>query len=239
MSYAVVARCGRSGQFGIAVASYSMAIGRYLDGAMRANTGAVQSIGAPNPRLNYLAMNLLAEGRNPRQVMADLVNNDEHAQYRCMALVSREGEICVHTGAKLREGTFHKTGEGFVAFGTSLAGVEVVGSMAEAFDADAQRDLDERLMLALEAGCAAGGIRGRKGRLPERSCGLSVWGNKSYNELDLRVDLHPAAIADLRRIHTDYRPSIAYYEERARHPRNAIPAMEFVDMLARKQKETA
>ena len=34
-------------------------------------------------------------------------------------------------------------------------------------------------------------------------------------------------------------PSIAYYEQRARSPRNAIPAMEFADMLKKQQaKET-
>lgn len=239
MSYAVLARCGRTGQLGIALASYSIAIGRYMDGAMRANTGAIQCVGAPNPRVSYLGMNLLAEGRNPRQVMKDLLANDEHADYRCIALVDRAGEIVVHMGANMPQGTFKKAGAGFVAFGTQLAGVEVAEAMAGAFDADASRDLDERLLLALEAGSAAGGFRGSKGRLPERSCGLAVWGNKTYNELDLRVDLHEAAVLDLRRIYTDYRPSIAYYEERARHPRNAIPAMEFVDMLAKKQKESA
>lgn len=238
MTFAVAARCERTGQLGIAVASYSIAIGRYMDGAVRANTGAIQSIGAPNPRLNYFAMNLLAEGRNPRQVMTDLLKNDTNANDRCMALVDREGEVVVHTGANVLKGAFHKAGEGFIAFGTNLTGKEVVDCMAMAFEADAGLDLDERLLLALEAGCAAGGIQGRKGRLPERSCGLAVWGNKAYNELDLRVDLHEAAVVDLRRIYTDYRPSIAYYEERARHPRNAIPAMEFADMLAKK-KESA
>jgi hypothetical protein len=45
------------------------------------------------------------------------------------------------------------------------------------------------------------------------------------------VDLHDDAIADLGRIYVDYKPSIAYYEERARSPRNAVPAMEFVEKL--------
>jgi hypothetical protein len=44
-------------------------------------------------------------------------------------------------------------------------------------------------------------------------------------------------VDELRRIYIDYKPSIAYYEERARSPRNAIPAMEFADML-KKQQET-
>ena len=44
----------------------------------------------------------------------------------------------------------------------------------------------------------------------------------------------------MRRIYADYKPSIAYYDERARNPRNAIPGVEFAEMLKnRRQKETA
>jgi uncharacterized Ntn-hydrolase superfamily protein len=83
-------------------------------------------------------------------------------------------------------------------------------------------------------------MAGAKGWLPERSAALIVWGNRTHNEVDLRVDLHDRAIDELRRIYVDYKPSIAYYEERARNPRNAIPAMEFADMLKnQRQKETA
>ena len=66
MTYSMVARCPRTGQLGIGVASYSMAIGLYCDGAVRANTGVTLTQGFPNPRNNYLAINLLALGRTPR-----------------------------------------------------------------------------------------------------------------------------------------------------------------------------
>jgi hypothetical protein len=51
--------------------------------------------------------------------------------------------------------------------------------------------------------------------------------------------MQAGAIAQLRRIYVDYRPTAEYYEERARHPRNAIPAMEFADMLKSRQKEAS
>jgi len=50
MTYSIVARCPRTGQLGIGVASYSMAIGLYCDGAVRANTGVTLTQGFPNPR---------------------------------------------------------------------------------------------------------------------------------------------------------------------------------------------
>ena len=120
-----------------------------------------------------------------------------------------------------------------------LAGKAVLDALADGYEAQPQAGLDERLVQALAAARDAGGLMGKSGgRLPERSAALIVWGSRPYNEIDLRVDLHEDAIADLKRIYVDYKPSIAYYEERALSPRNAVPAMEFVEKLeAGRQRE--
>jgi uncharacterized Ntn-hydrolase superfamily protein len=240
MTYSIVARCPRTGQFGIGVASYSIAIGLYCDGAVRANTGVTLTQGFPNPRNNYLAINLLAQGGTAGQALAALVGNDPHSEYRQIAIVDRDNNAVIHAGTKLRKWAGHRIGKGYVAFGDALAGQQVVAAMAAGFEAAAQAGLDEQLLAALEAGRDAGGMVGAQGQLPERSAAMIVWGNRTYNEVDLRVDLRDRAITELRRIYVDYKPSIAYYEERARNPRNAIPAMEFADMLKnQQQKENA
>lgn len=238
MTYSILARCPRTGQLGLGIASYSIAIGLYCDGAIRANTGVTLTQGFPNPRNNYLAINLLAQGRTAGQALSELIANDPDSEYRQIAIVDRESDAVAHTGAKLRKWSGHRIGNGYVAFGGGLAGQQVVDALAAGFEAAPQAGLDEQLLAALEAGRDAGGMAGAKGRLPERSAAMVVWGNRTYNEVDLRVDLHDRAISELRRIYVDYKPSIAYYEERARNPRNAIPAMEFADMLKKKQKET-
>jgi uncharacterized Ntn-hydrolase superfamily protein len=237
MTYSIIARCPRTGQFGIGVASYSIAIGRYCDGAVRANTGVTLTLGFPHPRNNYLAINLLAQGRTAGQALSELVANDSDNAYRQIAIVDRENSAVAHTGASVGKWAGHHIGKGCVAFGDELAGPSILAAMAAAFEASPDAGLDEQLVAALEAGRDAGGIAGAGGRLPERSAALTVWGNRTYNEVDLRVDVHEHAVEELRRIFIDYRPSIAYYEERARNPRNAIPAMEFADML-KKQQET-
>jgi uncharacterized Ntn-hydrolase superfamily protein len=239
MTYSIVARCPRTGQFGIGIASYSIAIGLYCDGAVRANTGVTLTLGFPNPRNNYLAINLLAQGCTAGQALTELIGNDADSKYRQIALVDRENNAVAHTGAALHNWAGHRIGKGYVAFGDGLAGQQVVDALAAGFEAAPQAGLDEQLLAALEAGRDAGGMAGAKGRLPERSAAMIVWGNRTYNEVDLRVDLHERAISELRRIYIDYKPSIAYYEERARDPRNAVPAMEFADMLKnRQEKET-
>jgi uncharacterized Ntn-hydrolase superfamily protein len=238
LTYSIIARCPRTGQLGIGIASYSIAIGLYCDGAVRANTGVTLTQGFPNPRNNYLAINLLAQGRTAGQALSELIGNDPDSEYRQIAIVDRESDAVAHTGAKLRKWAGHRIGKGCVAFGDGLADQHVVDALVAGFEAAPQAGLDEQLLAALEAGRDAGGMAGAKGRLPERSAAMIVWGNRTYNEVDLRVDLHDRAIDELRRIYVDYKPSIAYYEERARSPRNAIPAMEFADMLKKKQKET-
>jgi uncharacterized Ntn-hydrolase superfamily protein len=231
MTYAIVARCPITGHFGIAVASYSIAIGRHCDGALRAHTGVALTLGNPNPRNNYLAINLLAQGCTAAQALDQLLANDRDGEYRQVAIVDRDAAIA-HSGAKLRPWSGHRVGSGYCVFGDMLAGKAVLDALAEGYEREPQAGLDERLVQALAAGRDAGGLMGGSGRLPERSAALIVWGSRPYNEIDLRVDLHEDAIADLKRIYVDYKPSIAYYEERAKSPRNAVPAMEFVEKLA-------
>ncbi len=239
MTYAVVARCPRSAHFGIAIASYSIAIGLYCDGALRAHTGATLTQGCPNPRNNYLALNLLAQGHAAAHALGELLANDPDGDYRQIAVVDREDRVAAHTGTRLRAWSGHVTGSGYAAFGDMLAGPQVLDALAKAYEAASRADLDERLLQALTAAGGAGGMSGARGRLPERSAALIVWGDRPHNELDIRVDLHEQAVQELQRIYVDYKPTIAYYEERARSPRNATPPMEFAETLKAERERRA
>ena len=237
MTFTVIARCPRTGRFGIGSASYTMAVGAYCDGAVRPNVGVTITQGAPLLRNNRLAMNLLAQGFTPQQALRVLAENDAHYDYRQIAIVDREGAAVAHTGTHLRQACGQRVGSGFVAVGSMLASDKVLDALVAGFEPQSRADLEDRLLNALESGRDAGGLKGSKGPLPERSVALIVWGKHDYSDIDLRVDLQDGAIAGLRRMVVDYKPTAEYYEERARHPRNAIPAMEFADMLKNKQKE--
>jgi uncharacterized Ntn-hydrolase superfamily protein len=239
MTFTVIARCPRTGRFGLGSASYTLAIGAYCDGALRPNVGVAITQDAPLLRNNRLATNLLAQGVTPQQALRVLAENDAHYDYRQIAIVDREGVAVAHTGAHLRPACGQRVGSGFVAVGSMLANENVLDALAAGFESQSQADLEERLLNALEAGRDAGGLKGNKGPLPERSVALIVWGKHDYSDIDLRVDLQDGAIAALRRMYVDYKPTAEYYEERARHPRNAMPAMEFADMLKNRQKETS
>ncbi len=104
--------------------------------------------------------------------------------------------------------------------GNYLVGGQVIEAMAKAFQDASDEILEERLMLAIEAGRQAGGEKGG-----QFSSGLLVYGRDSYARTDLRVDMFPSepgqpgdAVDALRRIFNEYRPLIPYYEMRPRNP---------------------
>jgi uncharacterized Ntn-hydrolase superfamily protein len=215
-----------------------MAVGAYCDGAVRPNVGATLTQDIPLQRNNRLAIDSLAQGATPSLALAMLRGNDEHFEYRQIAIVDREGVALAHTGSKVPGTKGQRVGNGFAVLGSGLANDKVLDAMVARFEASGGLEFDARLLSVLEAGRDAGGLKGAKGPLPERAVAVIVWHRQDYSELDLRVDLEErGAIASLRAMYADYKPTAEYYEERARHPRNALPAMEFADMLRKKQQE--
>src|SRR3989442_12426405 len=85
--------------------------------------------------------------------------------------------------------------------------------MFETFQKGADLALWERLLRSLEAGKAAGGQPDG-----ETSSGLFVVDREPYATVDLRVDLHPAPVAELRRLADAYFPLVPYYNLRPRDP---------------------
>jgi uncharacterized Ntn-hydrolase superfamily protein len=237
MSYCILGRCARTGRLGIAAASYSMAIGQFCEGAVRPSMGATFTAGNPRPQNNRLALNLLEQGWRPEAVVDALVENDPHEAWRHIGIIDQDGAVAVHTGTRLRAAA-QRSGTDCATFGEDLAAAGMLEAMAGAFAAAPMEDLDLRLLAALEAGRDAGGLVGRRGRLPERSAAVVVWHLRAFNEIDLRVDLHDHAVEELRRIHDDCKPTLAYYDERGRNPQNAESPIVFAQRLRQQQGRT-
>jgi len=216
---------------GLATAGELISVGLHCSGAVRSGIGATLTQGSPFPRNNALTLNLLAQGFAPAQVLGQLRENDPDFQSRQVAIVDREGRTVSHTGARTTGWAGHRQGAGYVAMGDQLSGDSALAPLAELFESSAGLELEERLLKALE------GVREPQ-RL--RSVALIVFGNQDYSDTDLRVDLHDEPIAALRRLYDEYQPFAAYYLERARNPRNALPQREFADMLnARRTKDAS
>jgi uncharacterized Ntn-hydrolase superfamily protein len=122
-------------------------------------------------------------------------------------------------------------GPGYVACGNGLVGSHVVEAIADGFMAEADADLEHRLLLGIEAGRAAGGQGTKQRGKTERSAALVVYSRYTYADIDLRVDLHESAIEELRRIWLEYKKFEDFYRDRSRNPRTAVPQEVFAARL--------
>ena len=223
MTYTVIARCARTGQLGIGIATYSLAVGGYCP-AIRGGLGAVSTQAFVNLKLGNLALRLMSLGYSPNKVISELAEDDPDFSYRQVGIVNAENEISVHTGSNTRSWSGHLTGAGYIVMGNVLAGEEVIEAMARAFEQREQTDLDERLLGTLEAGRDAGGQATADGtHLNERSAAVITHGHRDFGHIDLRVDASEAAVDELRRVHGIYKPFLPYYEMRHHQPQEAPP----------------
>ena len=221
MTSTVIARCGHTGQLGIGIATYSLAVGGYCP-AIRGGLGAVSTQAFVNLKLGNLALRLMDLGYSPDKVMSELAADDPQFSYRQVGIVNAENETVVHTGSNTRSWSGHLTGAGYIVMGNVLKGEEVMEAMAEAFEKKEEADLDERLLSTLEAGRDAGGQATADGtHLNERSAAVITHGHMDFGHIDLRVDASEAAVGELRRVHGIYKPFIPYYEIRHDCPQDA------------------
>ena len=150
-----------------------------------------------------------------------LVEGLDFPNVTLVGIVNAEGAVAAHTGGNTRSWAGHVTGDGFIVMGNVLAGEEVLQTMSDTFNNQEKADLDERLLCTLEAGRDAGGQATADGtQLNERSAAVIIHDNRDYAHIDLRVDVHEAAVNELRHVHSIYKPFIPYYEMRHHHPQD-------------------
>lgn len=212
MTYSVVARCPRTHQYGIGIATYSPGVGSRCP-VVVPSCGALSLQAVYSPQLETIAARLLAEGSSAERVVHELRAADPYPEYRQIAVVDVYGRAHASTGKKSPSWSGHEIGDGFACAGNVLAGPVVTQAMRSTFEATAGLDLAERLVRAIEAGRDAGGQ-------PEgqSSAALLVFDRYPFPIVDLRVDLHDEPERELRRLWDFNAPMVPYYIERAFSP---------------------
>lgn len=157
-TFSITACCPRTGMLGIAVATRVPAVGAAVPHA-RARVGAIATQAWTNPYLGIDGLDLLAAGASPDEAREALVTWDPDIQRRQFAIVAADGRATAFTGDDTHAFAGHRIDAGLAIAGNLLAGPEVLDSMHEAFLADPDTELADRLLTALEAGQAAGGDR--------------------------------------------------------------------------------
>ena len=216
MTLSLVGCCGRTGMLGAIVASSSPAVASRCARA-RARVGAACSQNITDPSLGPALLDRIAAGASAADALAAVTAATPLAAYRQLTVVDAFGRAAAFSGECTlgRHGDF--TAAGCAAAGNLLADDSVPAAMAEAFAADPDADLGDRLVAALTAGRDAGGEAG-----PVHSAGMLVCDAVTWPVTDLRVDwteVDPvAALADLW---ARWQPLAAVYVARALDPASA------------------
>jgi uncharacterized Ntn-hydrolase superfamily protein len=214
MTFSIVARCPRTGQFGAAVSSSSPAVASRCI-RVRRGVGAAASQNITDPDLGPLALDAMAAGRTPAQALAGLQSRP-FIEYRQLMAIDATGVPQVVTGAQCLGTVAGAAGTDAACAGNMLASRDVPAAMLAAFDT-ASGSLAERLMQAMLAGQAAGGEEG-----PVHSAGLLVVADLDWPVVDLRLDwVDEDPVQALYGVWKRYEPQIDAYVTRARDPRAA------------------
>ncbi len=196
-TFSITARCGRTGQLGVAVSTKVPAVGM-LCPFVENNVGAVATQSFVNPYLGLWGLGYLRQGYSAEETLDLLAARDPGIQYRQLGIVDRQGRSAAFSGNQCDGWYGHRTGPNYAVAGNMLVGEDTVAAMEESFRAtEGQRiQLAERLLMALDAGQRAGGDK--RGR---QSAALKVYGLEAYPLLDLRVDEHLDPVAELIRVY--------------------------------------
>lgn len=213
MTFSVLARCERTGMFGMAIATRPIAIGAKCP-FVRAKIGGLVVQANGDPRLGPLGLKLLEMGFSAEKVLKELMDSDGagNIEWRQILVVDKDGRTACHTGKHNEVWGGHIARKNFVVAGNRLANDKVAQAMADGFE-QSEGELAHRLLASLEAGRDAGGqVAG------QYSAALQVHNERSYAWVDLRADEHDEPIGELRRLYNLYIPLIPYYQQRPSNP---------------------
>lgn len=197
-TYSIVARDAETGQFGVAVQTHQIGVGRLVPWLLP-GVGAVATQSLVNISFGPMALSMLREGVGAAKVIDALVAGDENASRRQVAVVDAKGQSAAWTGGGCIAEAGHVAGEGFSVQANMMTNASVMLAMAEAYE-QASGDLAQRMMAALQAAQSEGGdIRGMQSAalvvVPGR-VDVPAW----TTVYDLRVDEHETPVDELARL---------------------------------------
>lgn len=214
MTWSIAAHDPETGAFAVAVTTCAFAVGASCP-FVRSGVGAVSTQSITNRYLGPAVLDGMARGLSPAAAIESALVGDEGRGLRQVHAVDRHGRSAAFTGQNCVEWCGEITASHVSFAGNMLAGPSVLADTYAAFVTNAELSLPERLLLALDAGEAAGGDR--RGR---QSAAMVLTSTEDFPDLSLRVDDHPLPLLELRRLYgiwaRDRAPGLRDQPSRAR-----------------------
>ena len=194
-TFSIVAHDPAVGAFGVAVATARPAVGALVP--FVSLHGGIATQARVSTEIGRRGIILLEQGVPVGVAIRALLEGDADREIRQVHGVDTAGGFC-HTGASCVPWCGHHDAGDFTVAGNMLAGPQVVEAVVEVYRraCKEERELSERILLAIEAGQAAGGDKRGK-----QSAALLVASREPRGYHNLRVDDHPDPVAELRRVY--------------------------------------
>jgi uncharacterized Ntn-hydrolase superfamily protein len=213
MTFSIAGRCAKTGAFGVAITTSSIAVGARCPYA-RAGVGAVATQNVTDPTLGPKLLDKMEAGATAAEAIAAVTRNAPHIAYRQLTVVDRFGNSASYSGREILGVHGVSEAQDCVAAGNLLKRADLPEVMTASFAAHADQHLAERLLRSLEAGLDSGGEEG-----PVHSAALIVYLEQAFPLVWLRVDWDDEnPIKALRRLWESYRPQMGAYLQRAINP---------------------
>ena len=215
MTFSLVARCKKTGMFGMAIASSSPAVAARCAFA-QAGVGAVASQNVTDPSLGPLTLDLMAGGMSAMDAIAAVVERSKFIDYRQVLAVDKTGGTAIHSGPNSLGIWTQASSENVASGGNLLANDSVPLAIVDAYLSSGGH-IGDRLIAAMRAALVAGGEAG-----PVHSAGMKIVDTVSWPVADLRCDWTEACpIENIATAWEIYKPQLDAYTQRALDPREA------------------
>ena len=199
-TYSIVARDPKTGEMGVGVQSHWFSVGSVVSWG-EAGVGVVATQAIVNKSFGLRGLDLLKQGKAPKEAIEILLSDDEGRTVRQVAILDTQGRVATHTGLKCIKQAGHTIGDNFSVQANMMLSDNVWPAMAEAFEKFNDLSLPERIIKSLEAAESVGGdIRGK-----QSAALLVVAGESTENKwedpiIDLRVEDHIEPLKELNRL---------------------------------------
>ncbi|MAY46438.1 MAG: fimbrial assembly protein FimA [Rhodobacteraceae bacterium] len=215
MTFSLVARCAKTGMFGIAISSSSPAVAARCAYA-RAGVGAVSSQNVTDPTLGPLTLDLMERGMPAPEAIAEVQKRGKFIEYRQVLAVDVAGQTAIHSGPNSLGIWTQAQAKNVASGGNMLANDGVPQAIVDGF-LGTNGHIGDRLIAAMRAGLAQGGEAG-----PVHSAGMMLVDKVSWPVADLRCDwTEDCPIEAIATAWDVYKPQLDAYIQRAIDPREA------------------
>ncbi len=215
MTFSLVARCEKTGMFGVAISSSSPAVAARC-AYTHAGVGAVASQNITDPRLGPRMLELMGGGLSATAAIAEIAKTGRFMTYRQVLAIDATGETAIHSGSNSLGVWTQAVGENVLSAGNMLANDGVPQAIVEGFSS-ATGHIGDRLIVAMRAGLAQGGEAG-----PIHSAGMQICDQVPWPVVDLRCDWsEDCPIKAIATAWAVYKPQMNAYVQRALDPREA------------------